>query len=572
MTTRRLTRVLAGAATLGLLAAGCASDSVVIDRPPASDGPGEVSEASDATPSSGLADDAGSADDGPHADEPGTTLPSGDPVGDRVDTSTTDPVDDTMPPAQSVEVVEPGRAPATSPFADDELTGWVQDLVVWRDGFLAIRRADVPRPLTELPPAIAEQFPAEIRDLFPDGLPGTVDEAIAVVEDAGLIAEAAEAVESIPGAYDAIFGTEMPAGIWQFAASADGAVWERLDVTLPDGIAEISDVATVGDRLVVVGHRPFTEELLGPVEVTVAWTDDLESWETAVVAAERPVDLPEEVSLEMAASSVVANETGWMVDSRVFAEVGGVDLPSDPSPELLPYVVQDVSGWPQPVSSLWFGAWDGEPVATDPVPADATPVVDSVVVATSGGFVFLGQTAGSAAGVDPTADTTAVDGIWAEPPAVASHTADGVEWVERSLPDRVAWWPWSRFVQPLTDGFVLVVGDDDSVAYRVDARAETWTRIEVPGLPAGGYAQSVGADGYVVDAYVGNEGELEQWIVATPDGERWYLERYNTFDPDDVNIIEPAPGGFDFRVAALHDDLLLVGDAVGSGDWYTLTF
>jgi len=442
-----------------------------------------------------------------------------------------------------VEMVAPGRTRVTAPFSaefDGDRFGMVQELVVWRGEFLAIGRIDAPQPLPlERPIEIAGQFPPEIQGLFPDGLPPTIEEAMAVIEEADMMTEVTDAVSSIPGAQEAIFALDPMPPTWLFARSVDGSDWEQVDVTLPAEIVQIFDVVASGDQLVVVGYRASPGVPVGSSEIAVAWSDDLVSWTTAGLGAERPDDLPEGATLEIWRASAHANDLGWMVDTSVSLNLGASEPPEHPSPELARYL--EDGGWgPEPVSTLWFSSWDGEPAVTLPGASAESTVDENVVVATGTGFVLLSD--------------------------AVLYTDDGETWVTRSGPATSGIDdPWRTTTQLIPDGFVVFEGSSArSTVHRVDDRGERWTQLEVPDLPAELWPV-IGSNGYlfadnVWDAY------FEQWIVATPDGEHWHIEQFDSFDPEaDVDGSEP-------WVAALRDDTLLVGGAFARADWWKLEF
>ncbi|MFW2332284.1 hypothetical protein [Ilumatobacter sp.] len=441
-----------------------------------------------------------------------------------------DPVVESAPS----EVASSDRTEVDPPFAD---AGFVERLLVWRDEFLAVGRTEPPRPLpNELPAAIAEQFPQEIQDLFTDGLPGTLNEAIVVIEDAGMMSEVSEAVASIPGAREAILAELSPT--WLFARSADGVAWETLQATMPDEITQVFDVAAWGERLVVVGGHWSADSSFGSTEVVVAWSDDLASWTTARVAPERPPDLPDGAHLNVWDASVDANELGWMVAGYFGVHPGDEELPTEPSPELGGYLHD--GGWgPVPRPTWWFSPWTGDPVITEPVDPAVAAVGDGVTVATDAGFVHIAH--------------------------AIRFTDDGTTWrTQAVLAIDVDVDGWRTSVsQPLADGFVLVV-DGPTIPLtvaRLDARGELWIPIEVPDLPTD-LMDAFDGSGYLFNAGVHYSDGFESWIVATPDGWRWHVEPLGSPDP-----VEYEP-----RVAALHDDILLFGSAHANESWSVITF
>ena len=64
-----------------------------------------------------------------------------------------------------------------------------------------------------------------------------------------------------------------------------------------------------------------------------------------------------------------------------------------------------------------------------------------------------------------------------------------------------------------------------------------------------------------------------QWLVATSDGEHWVLETFDDIDSENDSI-DPTTDTYTFRVAAIHDGVLLVGDALSGGynGWWLHAF
>jgi hypothetical protein len=470
----------------------------------------------------------------------------------RIDVSTGDLAlcERRMNPAEAepVEVVEFDRQPATAPFADvltvDSL-GSVHQLLVWRDGFLAVGGISAPTQLAgQLPDEIADQFPAEIQDLFPDGLPATVEEAMAVIEAAGLFDVVLEAVQSIPGAYEAIYAADQNPPAPLFAWSADGLEWERLEGSLPDEVAVLMDVAANGDQLVAVGHRPNSPAANPPAEVHVAQTGDLSTWTTVRVGPDAPSDLPDGAQFWLLPVSLVANDVGWMVTTQTVVDLGEADAPDAPSRELAPYLVPAAFG-PEPVVEYWFGNWGGGVVPTDPSGPGVPPGVDAgLLVATDTGFVHFGPFVG--------------------------YTSDGTTWRTQSgMAPSFNVYGGAMFSQPIDDGFVVYVdeGGGGPAVYRVDDTGSSWSPLALSGFPTDlfGFGNS--------NAYVLEAGGDDQWLVATSDGEHWVLETFDDIDSDNVSV-DPRTDTYTFRVAAIHDDVLLVGDGLPGGynGWWLHAF
>lgn len=457
----------------------------------------------------------------------------------------TGPAPHDEPVVPRADVVELERQPAAEPFAHGiigDANGFVSDLIAWRDGFLAVGLLEGPRPLPEaLPAEIADQFPPEIQDLFPDGLPDTLDEALEVIEAAGMMAEVEQAVSAIPGAYDAIFAVEPPRAPL-FAWSQDGVVWDQLDVRLPDDVEVVLDVAAAGDELVVAGRRSLTSDAPAALELSVAQTRDLSTWTTARFEPPQPPDLPDGAGLEVVDAVLVANDLGWMISEQRMLDLETSEPPPDPSPELQPYLSESGWGMYEPVTTYSFAPWGGEPGASSPSGSAVPAHLAGMMVATNTGFVHLGDT--------------------------VRYSIDGTTWATQSVFDPgFEFDPWTSFSQRLPDGFVVYLDglDGGPVVLRADDTGMYWTRVVVPGLPADlGPAELSNGSGYALDIRSWTE-EMSQWLLATPDGDRWVVEQVDVIDEIDDDYVP--------RIAALLDDTLLVGDAIaGSGEWWVYRF
>ena len=93
----------------------------------------------------------------------------------------------------------------------------------------------------------------------------------------------------------------------------------------------------------------------------------------------------------------------------------------------------------------------------------------------------------------------------------------------------------------------------------------------MPGFPPNlvGFGNS---NAYVVDTPGWAENRV-QWLVATSDGENFVLETFADIDSANDGL-DPMTDTYTFRVAAIHDDVLLVGDALPGGynGWWLHTF
>ena len=458
-----------------------------------------------------------------------------------VPSTTTTAAEATGPLPTPIELIRPEPVPVSSPFASigiDDARVQMRSLVPWRDGFVTVGEVVQPQRLPdELPEEIASQFPPEINELFPDGLPATLAEAYAIIDEAGMREEFENAVASIPGAYDTIFSTGSPERTPVFAWSADGSTWEGLDAELPPAVALFDDVATAGDRLVLVGRD--TDEF-GIATLSVADTADLVEWNVNVIEPQRPPDLAVDVELEVWEASLVANDLGWMLEASVVADLQG-EGPPDPSAQLEPYL-QPGDWGPWQVPNHWFAPWDGDVTQTDPGGEGYPTGEQGLLTATNTGFVILADT--------------------------ARYSATGSSWTSLSAfvpPTGVDY--WTSFSQPLPDGVAIYLDGRNMapVMYRVSDDATVWEPLDFPELPSDlGPAQISRTDAYVLDTYNWS-GTIEQWLIASPDGERFIANQFSTASPD----------GYRIAVAAIQAGMLLVGvDDIESeaSEWWRHTF
>ena len=125
--------------------------------------------------------------DGPPPTEP--TAAADSTVDDGGPATTAAPTTDAVPTVATATRVEstPVRIPAPFAGVDGDAEVHTERLVPWNEGVLAIGAVHHPQRLPdELPPDVAAMFPQEVVDLFPDGLPPTLEEAMTTLQEAGL--------------------------------------------------------------------------------------------------------------------------------------------------------------------------------------------------------------------------------------------------------------------------------------------------------------------------------------------------------------------------------------------------
>ena len=399
-------------------------------------------------------------------DEPTTTVVSDDA------TSTT---------STGIEVPSPfGVAPEGADFVP------VQWLVPWDDGFLAMGVQSSPVAVPQqLPPEIADLFPPEVVELFPDGLPPSQQEAIDILEDAGLLEAMMDVLADHPEAFNALTSVAPPEFEPVATWSVDGEDWTSLDIAPPDGFGVPAHVVVFGDRLTMVGSPAQDPATPFPVGVSVASTTDLEAWVMDSFEVEVPNAVPESVMVSTQPVAVAANDDGWVVGMATDAFVDPAQFLPESVKELLQEpdimlgadpegvtverfedgavtpverftwdeldVPEDVLPYLQgstPTMTLWGGPWDGQPA---PTPGDNFP--GGVLVATTAGFLDLSGD--------------------------FNYSPDGITWSAVATPQ-----PNLRVeaAAPL-DGDVMAFtrnAADEVAVYRVDPTGETWTVLDVP--------------------------------------------------------------------------------------------
>jgi hypothetical protein len=414
--------------------------------------------------------------------------------------------------------------PGAGPPPEGEVpTEW---LVPWRDGFLT---GGVSYPAQPSPVEISEEtralFPQEIVDLFPDGMPATLDEAGDVLAEAGLLDEALAILGQNESARAEVYA--VPAGEPQLVAwySTDGRQWEPVDIAMPPGLDWVQSVVVAGDRLVAYGlvdpgaDAEVDAAARPPSIAAVASTTDLVEWsmQTIEPAVDPAVQAIARVGVNV--DTVAANASGW---------VAAVSSYPDPDFEsLLPDTVDtdDVAGWGTSDTGLqvdigdpdgettslhfsweelgiddelrdrllggdasyWHGSWGGavtEVELTDVGPAGYRPFPH--LAATDAGFVVVSD--------------------------VVRFSPDGLTWSSSPAPDSAV-----TGVMSIGDGLILFADRSDlTTVYRTDATGGDWREIEVPDAPArltptfGSVASPAQVlDSYVPPPYVGPEVVVE---------------------------------------------------------------
>ncbi len=384
-----------------------------------------------------------------------------------------------------VQVVDVRPSTVPTPGADDG-NSYVSWLVPWADGFLSLSNVTTPQPLpAEIPAEFTALFSAEVQELFADGLPATIDEATAMLSEAGLLDEVTAVVADNPEVSNLIYSvpTATPeAAVW---FSPDGDEWNPVDVTLPDGMSSLQEVVVAGDRLVAVDTRQDRDA----ITLTVASTTDLTTWETQTIEIPRPADLPAVVNFSAWPATIAANESGWVLEVHRFTDVPvETFLPTDVR-ESIDHSVYgggfstDENGLEVQIGTSAEGdqqtySYTWEELDIDPavIPYLDDPSETQLWTAAFGGDPTM------ASDVPPQSGIVALPDRFVRTQPSLETSTDGVVWTTVDV-------PWQREVVNsviAVDGGVVVFTQDDSGtshAYRADPSFHDWTPIDIPGAP-----------------------------------------------------------------------------------------
>jgi hypothetical protein len=442
---------------------------------------------------------------------------------------------------QPVELIDAIARPGAAAGADGapEYGEWI---VPWEDGFLVGSMAFQSQPLPEeLPDEVVALFPQEVVDLFAGELPDTIDEAMALLSDAGLLDTVTEIVGANPAASDAIYGVptdaEAVAPTLDVRFTVDGSTWEPREMVLPPGATYLSSVTAVDGRLATVfgNDNPTTGRTVDGT-ITIASTTDLTNWTTQQIVVPSRGELPEGINWNVFAQGLVANDGGWVVqvydsidadpyallapevqaeiesdgtgmgvrtdDRGVIIEYGFGPDGGDPSETLIftwdelgvsPEIAQMFSEQNYE-SVFWASTWDGVPSPTD------GPALGGPIAATPDGFVSWS------------------DQTWFSP--------DGITWTSSPLPADESWVTGAFNV----DGGLILVSSTNSGAtqiHRVDDRGQNPVLLDVPlpgdngTLSVGGLAGGTTASGTIV--FLDPASDPAQQLSVEADGYRLTL-------------------------------------------------
>ena len=415
--------------------------------------------------------------------------------------------------AESAVMTGADAATIDAPFggSDDPDSIPVQWLVPWDEGFLAIAVRYPARLPDQLPPEIADFFPPEVVALFPDELPPTQQEAIEILEGAGLLDDVMTVLDEHPAAMDAVQPVPLPVPEMVGSWSAGGDAWTATNIALPDGIGEISQVVAAGDRLVIAAAATPTEDS-DPVTVTIASTVDLQTWratsfDIATADRLRSFEWPPSIT-------ATGDDEHWVADVIIDATTDEIER--------------------------WSGSWDGESVM---VSADTAP---ATLLTTSAGFLAMDD--------------------W------VTFSPDGQTWTEVATTMPIDHIRQATVIGDEVVAIAETISGTTSI-YLTDATGTSWTEVEVPGLEdtfavwnrPSGPAFIVTSEPLAFEADGFSQADFG--LLATDDGRTWLLEDLDEGDPDER--ISP------HLATANGPTVLVGTEVFGwipySGDWYRFT-
>ncbi len=476
----------------------------------------------------------------PDTSEPTTTTEPASPGSTTPPTTAPITTPPTLAPAVTVD------APAVAVDAGLGPNDQVTQLLPWGDGFLSMAFRYEPQPLPPLDDEITALFPDEVSALFPDGTPPTIDEAIEVLDEAGLLDEVSEILAAHPEVSDAISIGEPPPPVVMASYTVDGAEWTTTELTLPTpypGQFTVSD-----DRLIMWSSDPVgaPEEFSGPRELTIAATTDLETWQTTTIALD--VEPPESPAVrnDVFVNSLAVVGDRWLA---LVARHAWVDYES-----LLP---DDVRSELQTSS----GGYGINPMA-DRLEIEVFTENGTATVEYSFTWAELGLEGQPQEGPGD-GDTSMLTGVF------------GGDHEEVRSPGTTGF----GTVASLGDRFVLVGDNALGNTAQVSTDGRTWTELE--GLPDGGFWQTVvpvsGGHLFVGDGPSGpfaslrlNDGTFTD--AAMPE----LSDRYGIWNQSGsaawiVEVGEPPqPDWEPFEIVVEHDGFVLTLLEAPDGSVYTL--
>lgn len=242
-------------------------------------------------------------------------------------------------------------------------------VVPWKGGFLAWGQRFVPSEVTmaDLVPDIGDRFPPEIVEALRaagigEGDPYTIDEAMQIIEAAGLMEVAEETVLADPELLDAF--NEVSAGgthVPFVELSTDGVTWEPVEIGLLLGENGWPQLASNGDALIVaVQNNTWDPETGRTIDqsLTVHTTTDLQTWHSHELEIDVP-DASPYASIEAYPSSVAAGPDSWYVSVSVHS---WIDVWSALPADVIDEMNRNNWGWEHRDEGIAIVSYPDEPI------------------------------------------------------------------------------------------------------------------------------------------------------------------------------------------------------------------
>ena len=278
---------------------------------------------------------------------------------------------------------------AVGRFFDGEFSSGPDRLLPWNGGFLAFGERFVPADPVELTfdgsHPISAYFPPEILDTLAEAGVTTIDEAMAVLEEAGLMQQATDIVTQNPEVlewYNGVFSGGSYESYAEF--SEDGENWSPVDgFSWPGGLEYAPQLGSNGSHLVAVINDVTWDEESGrstDQSITVYVTDDLVTWQATPVPAAVPT-VADYVHLDISPGQVAVTDDGWYLTVSTWQ---WIDLWSALPADLLDELAANDWDWRPTEAGIEILEWNWEqleqPNVFLPPEAEAVRIAPDVLV------------------------------------------------------------------------------------------------------------------------------------------------------------------------------------------------
>ncbi|MEL0284610.1 MAG: hypothetical protein VW964_08575, partial [Ilumatobacter sp.] len=278
---------------------------------------------------------------------------------------------------------------AVGRFFDGEFSSGPDRLLPWNGGFLAFGERFVPADPVELTfdgsHPISAYFPPEILDTLAEAGVTTIDEAMAVLEEAGLMQQATDIVTQNPEVlewYNGVFSGGSYESYAEF--SEDGENWSPVDgFSWPGGLEYAPQLGSNGSHLVAVVNDVTWDEESGrstDQSITVYVTDDLVTWQATPVPAAVPT-VADYVHLDISPGQVAVTDDGWYLTVSTWQ---WIDLWSALPADLLDELAANDWDWRPTEAGIEILEWNWEqleqPNVFLPPEAEAVRIAPDVLV------------------------------------------------------------------------------------------------------------------------------------------------------------------------------------------------